>query len=90
LQKTIIEWSHNEPQYLESAKREFAESSNADAWVIAYAMHVDGIVVTQESYSPEIKRKIPIPNVCKDFDIPYMDTFEMLRNLNVQIKCTIW
>ena len=28
--------------------------------------------------------KVPIPNVCLEFDIPYVNTFEMLNDLNVR------
>lgn len=80
--REIIEWVHNHSQYNESAKREFA--NGADGWLIAYAKIHDYIVVTNERYNREIKRKVPIPNVCKQFNVPYVDIFKMLRDLGVR------
>lgn len=56
--------------------------SGADGWVVAYAMHFGGTVVTQESRSR--KRKIRIPIICKKFDVPWMDTFQMLETLKAK------
>jgi hypothetical protein len=41
-------------------------------------------VVTQEVAAPESKTEVKIPDVCKAFDVPCIDTFEMLGNLGVQ------
>jgi hypothetical protein len=78
----IMEWAINQSQYNKSAKSEFA--SVADSWLLAYAKAFNSTIVTHEEYKPEIKRKIPIPNVCRAFDIPYINTFEMLRRLNIR------
>ena len=53
----------------------------ADGWVLAYAKVNNLIVVTHEEYAPDAKRKVPMPNVCLEFDIEYVDTFAMLREL---------
>lgn len=75
----IVKWVYSQSQFTEAAKSEF--SSVADGWVIAYAKVNDLIVVTHEQYSPDVKRKVPIPNVCVEFDVNYVNTFEMLRDL---------
>ncbi|MGR6836696.1 DUF4411 family protein [Syntrophomonas erecta] len=41
-------------------------------------------IVTHEQYKRDIKRKIPIPNVCRAFNIPNINTFEMLRRLSIR------
>lgn len=41
-------------------------------------------VVTQESYHQDAKRKFLIPNVCKHFNIPWINTFEMLDILQAR------
>ncbi len=77
----IQQWANDNPQFFDYAKSEFA--SNADAWLIAYAKAKRCTVVTHESYSPDTKKRILIPVVCVQFGIPYMNTFEMLRELEV-------
>lgn len=82
---SIIGWAQKE-SYKERAKKDFAQANNADAWVVAHALAKGFIVVTQERYNAEIKRKIPIPNVCHKFGIRCLNTFEMMRELNMTIN----
>ena len=82
--RQIIQWAFEQRQFEETAKREFAQANNADAWIVAYALAKRAIVVTHEQFKPDIKRKIPIPNVCRAFGVSYVDTFEMLRQLSVR------
>jgi len=81
--RQIITWATSQPQFTEAAKSEFA--SVADSWLIACAMAHNYVLVTHEVYAPDIKRKIPIPNVCQAFNISYINTFEMLRRLKVRL-----
>lgn len=74
-----MNWVFSQRQFTDAAKAEFA--SVADGWVIAYAAVNGLIVVTHEQYAPEAKRKVPMPNVCVEFDVAYVDTFSMLRDL---------
>lgn len=80
--KDMVNWVQSEPQFTLEAKAEF--SSVADGWVIAYAKANGMVVVTHEEYAPGVKRKVPIPNVCLEFDVKYCNTFEMLQDLKVQ------
>ena len=75
-------WAQGQPQYTDAAKEEFA--SVADAWLIAYARAYGLILVTHEQYKPDVKRRVPIPNVCKAFDVPHVNTFEMLTALTIR------
>jgi hypothetical protein len=75
----MVSWVYSQSQFTDAAKSEFA--SVADGWVIAYAKVNGLIVVTHEQYKPEAKRKVPMPNVCIEFDVTFVDTFEMLRDL---------
>ncbi len=77
----IIRWAMENDQYKDEAKEEFADNTNADAWIIAYAKAHDFVIVTQETYEPDAKKKIKIPNVCEDFGVEYVNTFDVLRNL---------
>ena len=79
----IINWIQNNPQFNDEAKADFA--NGADGWLIAYAKVNDCIVVTQEKFHPDIRRKVPIPNVCKEFEVEYINLFEMLRRLRFRV-----
>jgi len=78
----MVEWVYSENQFTPAAKTEFA--SVADGWVMAYAYANGLTVVTQEEYAPDVKRKVPMPNVCIEFDIECVNTFTMLRDLGVK------
>jgi hypothetical protein len=58
--------------------------SGADPWLIATAMATGATIVTQEVYKSDIKKKIHIPNVCSLLGVPYMNTFEMLHELEAE------
>ena len=81
---SIMRWVAGNQQFLDSAKAEFADG--ADGWVVAYAKARGLVVVTQEVLSPGVKRKVPIPNVCEQFGVKWMDTFAMLRALGITLK----
>jgi hypothetical protein len=83
--RAIMIWTQTQGQFSEEARAEFAEADNADAWIIAYANANGHTVVTQEKYNPETRNRIPIPNVCRAFDVPYVDVFEMLRQLGARL-----
>jgi hypothetical protein len=66
--------------YKEAAKAEFL--ATADPWLIAKAATTGATVVTHEVFSPEIKKKVPIPNICLQFGIKTANTFDTLRDLS--------
>ncbi len=80
--RDMVNWVQSESQFTPEAKAEFA--SVADGWVIAYAKANGLVVVTHEEYAPDARKKVPIPNVCLEFDVEYSNTFDMLRDLRVQ------
>ena len=55
----------------------------ADPWVIAHAIAQGGIVVTLESRDPPNSQKVKIPNVCDNFPVECINTYDMLRQLGV-------
>ncbi|HOL87121.1 MAG TPA: DUF4411 family protein [Defluviitoga tunisiensis] len=83
--RELMEWSYSNQQFTEEAKHEFAKAEIADAWLIAYAKAYKGVVATEERLNLKKQSRIPIPNVCKEFDIECVDTFQMLRQLKVQL-----
>lgn len=78
--RKINQWVDNQERFSVAEKNKFAR--DADAWVIAYAKANDAIVVTHEAPAPN-SSKVKIPDVCKQFDIEYTNTFDMLQKLNV-------
>ena len=79
---SMMAWVQSSNQYLPVAKAEFAEA--ADGWLAAYPKAHGYVLVTHEEYAAEAKRRVPLPNVCKQFDIDYVDTFAMLRDLDAR------
>ncbi|MGI6551864.1 MAG: DUF4411 family protein [Bacillota bacterium] len=69
-------------QYTESAKIEFANI--ADSWLCALAITYNYVIVTQETYQPEIKRRVKIPNICKEFNIHYIDMLRFIRDIGIR------
>ena len=64
-----------------AAKADFL--SKADPWLIAKALAIGATIVTHEQPTPEARKRVLIPNVCADFNIPYMNTFDLLHKLSV-------
>jgi hypothetical protein len=53
--------------------------SGADPWLIAKAMTMpSSVLVTHEQLNPHAKRKFIIPNVCQQFGVKWIDTFQVL------------
>ena len=77
-----MSWVNGNAQFYTQAKYEF--SQGADGWLVAYAMEHNAILVTLETFQQNVKRRVPIPNVCEQFDVDRMDTFEMLCELGVR------
>ncbi len=78
----MVAWAQGEAQYLPEAKSEFAMGN--DVWLIAYAKQHELTVVTHETYDAQIRNRVKIPNVCTAFDVPYIDTFDMLEALKTR------
>jgi hypothetical protein len=53
--------------------------SGADPWLIAKAMTMpNAVLVTHEQLNPHAKRKFIIPNLCQQFGVKWVDTFQVL------------
>lgn len=74
-------------QFKDYAKRNFLQPEEADPWICAYASVHECTVVTQEIYSPSVQRRIPLPNVLREFSVSYINTFEFLRSSGVRLVC---
>lgn len=78
----IMLWVQRSAQFFDNAKAQFA--TGADGWLVAYAKVHDAIVLTNEQFRADVKNRVPIPNVCKQFDVPYVDTFAALKDLSAR------
>ncbi len=65
-----------------AARAEFLDG--ADPWLIAKAKATGAIIVTHEKFNKDAKRKIFIPNICKHFNVEYIDTFQLLHELKAE------
>jgi predicted nucleic acid-binding protein len=80
----VIGWVYAQGQFSDAAKVDFADG--ADGWIVAYARSKGYVIVTHEVLNPNIKIKVPIPNVCESLGVSYVDTFAMLRELGVRFS----
>lgn len=80
----VMLWVQRHPQYLDQAKAKFA--TEADGWLVAYAMANDVFVVTNEQSRPQSRNRILLPDVCAQFKVTCKDTFAMLKNLAVRYE----
>lgn len=78
----IMQWVNDSKHYTRAAKDEFANI--ADGWLVAYAKAENLKVVTMEVSDPKAKSKVPIPIICREFQVSCCNTFQMLRELNIQ------
>jgi hypothetical protein len=82
LYSDIMTWAIGQSQFSDAAKTDFAKG--ADGWLVAYAKVRGRTIVTHEALSLDIKKKIPIPNACQAFNMPYVNTFGMMRALGMK------
>ena len=85
--QVLVNYVNNSNVYSQKAKNEFMQADNADTWLLAYCLNAketgkDICLVTLEERNPDIKKRVPIPNVCQDFDIDYCNLFNLIRRLN--------
>jgi hypothetical protein len=78
----MVQWSVEQNRFLPKALAEFSEV--ADGWVVAFARVNNLTVVTHERADSNQRNRIVIPAVCEVFDVPYIQTFGMLRDLGVK------
>ena len=64
-------------------------SGAADGWLAAYAVVTGSILVTHEQSAPNSRSHVKLPDICGAFDIPYVNTFGMLRKLGIRL-CHMW
>jgi len=78
----IMAWVNGHTRFTDAAKAKFA--GGADGWIAAYSRVRGGIVVTQEASRPGSKASVKLPDVCGNFSITTVNTFEMMRQLGIK------
>lgn len=79
----IMLWVQRHPRYYDEAKARFA--AGADGWLVAYARVHSFIVVTNGKPEPDSRRAIKIPDICQQFNVEYINTFDLLRRMGVRL-----
>jgi hypothetical protein len=59
--------------------------AKADCWIIAHALAKGGTVVTRESKVDKTSQTPKVPNVCEKFDVPFIQTFDLLKLLKFKL-----
>lgn len=80
----VMLWVQRNAQYFDQAKAKFA--TEADGWLVAYAMVHGVTVVTNEQPRPQSRNRILLPDVCAQFNVTPKNTFEMLHDLAVRYE----
>lgn len=82
----IVNWAHNRRNHFQQrAIDEFMAADEADAWLIAYCLEHRFPIVTYEISQPNRRNKIKIPDVCLDFNITFLNTIDLFRQLRESI-----
>jgi hypothetical protein len=58
----VMLWVQRNPQYLDQAKAKFA--TEADGWLVAYAMAKNVVIITNEQPRPQSRNRILLLDVC--------------------------
>jgi hypothetical protein len=60
--------------------------AGADPWLVAQALVDGATVVTHEVLVPPAATVIKIPNICKQFGVPYTTIYNVMKTLKVRFS----
>lgn len=81
----VTTWVNSKSSHYNAvALNEFLNSTEADAWLIAYAIANGSSIVTHETSEPNRRNKVKIPDACAPFGVSCINTIEMFRYLGEQ------
>jgi hypothetical protein len=78
----IAQFVVEHPDYTEPHVSKFL--AVADPWLIAKAKTLGATVVTHEVLVPSGSKKVKIPNICREFDVDFCNTFDLLEAVAAQ------
>ncbi|CAM3170820.1 DUF4411 domain-containing protein [Actinomyces slackii] len=79
----LTNWA-NSQSFKPSALSAFT-SSNADFLLVAHAAAYNLTVVTHETAASGSRKRVKIPDACKALDVPWCNTFTMMRNCGARL-----
>lgn len=84
--RQICSWATSKSDhYLPNAINEFLDADEADAFLVAYVLadNQNKVLVTHEVSDPRRKNKIKMPEPCNQFEVKYINTIGMFRELKL-------
>lgn len=82
--RKIIQWV-DKADFKPTAKNDFKDHKKADAYLIAFCKTYELPLVTEESYNKNQKKKVPIPVVCEEFKVKWMNIHDFMREVGIKI-----
>ncbi len=87
----VLQHIQQNPCYKQAALQEWANSRVADAWLIATASVYGLYLVTFETRNTGLNARYPskeakIPDVAKTFGVETINLFQMIRDLDIQLR----
>lgn len=82
LYEQVMAWVKDGGRYTRRASDDFARG--ADGWLIAFGCVKGVAVVTNEAFNAESRRHVPIPNVCREFDVECVTATAMFERLGAR------
>lgn len=63
--------------------------AKADPWIIAKAKTIGATIVTHEALAGASTKKVKVPNICLQFGVPCVNTFQFLRELKARFVLAV-
>lgn len=79
----IISSVNENNQYKQTVKDTFAQA--ADSWLCAYGLANNHTIVTLETFEPDSKKRIKIPNICKEHGIRCINLSQFMREVHMSL-----
>ena len=77
----VITWVRDS-RFTPRASDDFARG--ADGWLVSYGQVKGMAVVTNEAFNTESRKHVPIPNVCREFDVEHLSASVMFERLGAR------
>jgi len=83
----IMNMIQQSERYDNGALAQWADIKIADPWLIAFAKEYNGVIVTQETRidGGQMIQTLKIPNVAEDFDVEWINLFDMMIRLGIKL-----
>ncbi|KTB99497.1 hypothetical protein AO387_21375 [Pseudomonas syringae ICMP 11168] len=85
--REVMQWTAESTHFKDAAKKEFARSDIADAFLIAVAMAYGYEIITHELSNPDRKNKIQIPDAARAFGVKTHFVYDVLSENSSKDFC---